>query len=135
MRALARTLPPLLAVLAACGTQGADLMLVERAGTIEGAALRLRLFDDGGVECNGGERRALPSGLLIEAREIARELEPLAGAGLSLRPRPGSTLRYRIRTEQGRVAFADTSGGQPRAFFRAAQLVRRVAQDACGLER
>lgn len=123
-----------LALLAGCGTAGGDLMVVERSGSIPGAELQMRVIDDGQVECNG-ERHDLDSEQLIEARDVVRELEEPAAEGLSLPPGDPTILRFRIRTQAGVVGFSDTSADQPVAFFEAAQLVRRLAQDACGLTR
>jgi drug/metabolite transporter (DMT)-like permease len=117
-----------------CGTPGHDLMVVKRSGDLPGAQLEMRIADDGFVVCNG-ERHEMASDLLIDAREVERDLEPIADKNLTLPARANSVLRYRIETEQGTVAFADTSGGQPEAFFRAALLVRRLAKEACGLPR
>lgn len=126
----------LLAVLAlgGCGTAGSDLMVVQRSGSIDGADLRLRVIDDGQVECNG-TLHDLASEQLIDAREITRELGDPARRGLSLPPGPTTILRFRIRTEDGVVAFSDTSPRQPAVFYRAAQLVRTIAKRSCGLPR
>ncbi len=64
------------------------------------------IVDDGGfVRCNGGKRLEMSSSQLIEAREIARALngktedEPgPARKNLELATRPGSILRYDVRT-------------------------------------
>jgi hypothetical protein len=135
MRRAALVLAGAGALLAGCGTPGHDLMVVERTGSLPAARLGLRVIDSGFVTCNGGPERELTSALLIEAREVERDLEPLAASGLRLATRPNSNLQYRIRMEGGTVAFADTSGGQPEAFYRAALLVRRIAKEACGLPR
>lgn len=131
-----RRLPlPLLAVaLSACGTAGADLMIVERSGSIPGADLQMRVIDDGQVVCNGA-RYDLGSDELIETRDIVRELAEPARQSRSLPPGDATILRFRIRTEDGVVGFSDTSPGQPQVFFRAAQLVRTIAKGTCGLER
>jgi hypothetical protein len=129
-----RCLPLVLVLLSGCGTAGADLMVVDRSGTIPGAELRLRVIDDGQVECNG-DRHDLGSDELIEAREVVRELADPARDGVSLPPGPTTILRFRIRTEEGVVGFSDTSPHQPAIFYRAAQLVRTIAKGACGLDR
>ena len=135
--------------LAACGTPSADLMVITRSGTIPGAKLTLRLQDGGEVTCNGRTGASMTSDQLIAARELVRELEggdidrqndvtsdsgPL-DRNLTLPPGPKAILRYRIRAEEGTVAFSDTSRGQPAAFFKAAALVRGIAKGACGLAR
>jgi hypothetical protein len=125
----------LAAAVAGCGQQSADVFVAHRTGTIPGAELRLRVVDDGQVSCNGGALRDLPSKLLIDARANARDLEDPAKRGVALPPRPGTTLSYAIRVGDGVVRFSDTSRGQPPAFYTAAFLVRRIAQQACGLPR
>jgi hypothetical protein len=129
-----RFLPLVLVLLAGCGTEGADLMVVDRSGSIPGADLQMRVIDDSQVECNG-TRHDLGSDELIEARELVRELAEPARENVSLPPGKTTILRFRIRTEDGVVGFSDTSPDQPQAFYRVAQLVRTIAKQACGLER
>jgi hypothetical protein len=121
-------------LLAGCGTPGADLFVAARSGSVPGARLSLRVIDDGQVVCNG-KQHDLPSKLLISARALVEDLAVPARAGRSLPPERGSILQYRIRTQDGTVRFADTSGGQPPVFYRAAYLVRQIAQQACRLPR
>ena len=124
----------LAAVLGGCGTPGADLLIVHRTGTIPGAGLELRVLDDGQAICNGTTHE-LPSRMLIDARVAVRDLADPAKAGLRLPPGPGAILRFDVRSEDGTVAFSDTSRGQPRVFYRVALLVRRIAMGPCGLPR
>lgn len=128
--------PPLVLTLAlaACGAPGADLMVVSRSGSIPGARLQMRVVDDGEVVCNGANH-PLSSAQLIAARAAARDLAAPARRGLRLTPGRNSILRFSIRTQDGAVAFSDTSADQPPAFYRAAQLVREIARGACGLAR
>jgi hypothetical protein len=121
--------------LAGCGTEGHDLFVVERAGTIPGAGLQLRVTDDGRASCNRGALVDITSAQLIDARELARDLAPLAERRLALAPGPGSVLRYDVVLEDGRVRFADTSRGQPAPLFRVAKLTRDIARGPCGLAR
>jgi hypothetical protein len=121
--------------LAGCGTEGHDLFVVERAGTIPGAGLQLRVTDDGRASCNRGALVDITSAQLIDARDLARELAPLARRRFALAPGPGSVLRYDVVLEDGRVRFADTSRGQPAPLFRVAKLTRDIARGPCGLAR
>lgn len=137
------------ALLVACGTPSADLFVVQRTGTVPGARLTLRVQDGGQVTCNGREAGMMTSSQLIDAREIVRELGggaidrqndvtsddgPL-DRGLTLPAAPGSILRYRLRAEEGTVAFSDNSAGQPEAFAKVVRLVRGLAKGVCGLPR
>jgi hypothetical protein len=129
------------AAAAGCGGEAGDLLAVERSGSIPGARLDLRVTVDGRAACNRGALRQLPSDQVIAARRIERALageedDPgPAARDLRLRPGPRSILRYRARVEAGTVAFADTSRGQPAAFFEVAKLARDVARGTCGLRR
>lgn len=124
----------LAALLAGCGTPPADLFVADRTGTIPGAKLHLRV-DDGGTAYCDGEPHEMPSKLLILSRVLVNDLSKPAKRGRELPPGPSSILRYRIRTEDGIVAFSDTSRGQPPVFYRAADLIRQIAIRACRLPR
>lgn len=130
------------AALAGCGSPSADLFVVHRTGSTPGARLTMLVGDGGTVTCNDGPEHEITSDDLILARKIARELNGKDDAhpGPAVRterlvPGPGSILRYEIRSEKGRVAFADTSAGQPAVFFQAAKFTRDIARRVCGLPR
>ena len=129
------------AATAGCGGEAGDLLAVERSGSIPGARLDVRVTVDGRAACNRGELRQLPSDQVLTARRIERALageddDPgPAARDVRLRPGPRSIMRYRARVDAGTVAFADTSRGQPPAFFQVAKLTRDVARGTCGLRR
>jgi hypothetical protein len=125
------------AALAGCGAgaPARDLFLVQRGGTIPGARLALRITDDGRVSCNRGPLVDITSAQLITARELERDLEPLAKRRFALATGADSILRYRVVLEDGAVRFADDSRGQPPALFRLAKLTRDVARGPCRLAR
>lgn len=123
------------AVLASCGQPGADLFVVERSGQGTGAALTLRVADDGFVRCNGGLRRRMSDDQLLMAREIQRELDGDAKQRVSRPPGPGSVLSYSVRLESGTVRFSDTSPGISTEERKAAAFTREVATGVCGLAR
>lgn len=136
-------------VLGGCagGTPSADLFVVNRTGSLPGATLELHVSDGGYVSCNGGPQRQISSEQLLDARSILHELRgddekgrdegqdgPI-DEGLRLPPRPNSILRYELRGEDGRVAFSDTSAGQPQVFYEIAKFTRDMAKGVCGLPR
>jgi len=133
------------ALLAGCagGTPSPDLFVVERSGANPGADLRMLVNDGGFVRCNGGPEEQITSDQLIEARDIARELndddreeEPgLFETAPSLPPERGSQVRYLVRGEDGEARFADNSRGAPEAYLKLAVLVRALAKGPCGLPR
>jgi hypothetical protein len=122
-------------VLGACGTHPGDLFALQRSGSVPGARLQLVVRDDGVVHCNGGPRRMLSDPELLDARQIARELDKPATKHVRLPPGPGAVLTYRMRLENGSVSFADDSRGQAKAMFLAQSFARDVARRVCRLPR
>jgi hypothetical protein len=118
---------------AGCGEPGADLFIVTRTGQGPGAALTLRVADDGFVRCNGGPRRRMSDPQLLLAREIQRALGGTAKR--SYAPGPSSVFTYRVRLEDGAVAFSDTSPGITEELRKAAAFTREVATGVCRLAR
>lgn len=135
MRRAAAGLLLVVVVFIGCGAPSADLFEVRRSGEDRNANVRLVVNDGGTVTCNGAEPEALPGEALLEARELARDLEAEASLSIELPPGPNAVLRYDVRTEAGRVAFSDTSRGRPRAFDRLVGFTSEVIEDVCGIER
>jgi hypothetical protein len=127
------TLAALLA--AGCGTPSADLFVVDRAGSLPDAKLTLRVGDGGTVRCDGGEEKPISSDDLLDARQLAEELAPLLDRRVTLPPRKGSLLRYRVTGGEGEVRFADNSLRQPELFARTIRFTRKLATAVCGRER
>jgi hypothetical protein len=123
------------AVLAGCGQAGADLFVVTRSGQGPGAALTLRVQDDGFVQCNGGPRRRISDPQLLTAREIQTELDDDAKQRRSRPPGPNSVFTYSIELESGTVRFSDTSPGISKEERKAAAFTREAAVGPCGLTR
>ena len=137
MRLLAAAAASLAAacLLAACGQAGADLFVVQRSGQGPGAALTLRVADDGFVRCYGGPRRRMSDVRLLLAREIERELNGDAKQRVSRPPGPGSVLSYSVKLESGTVRFSDTSPGISKEERKAAAFTRETATGVCRLPR
>lgn len=119
---------------AGCGGSSPDLFEVTRSGEDPNADLRLLVSDSGTVTC-GDVTRPLDSERLLTARSLARDLAPQAALDIELEPGPGAQLRYRVRMEDGTVAFSDTSRGRPRTFDRLVAFTADVAEQVCGIER
>jgi hypothetical protein len=126
----------LLVALAAsgCGAAAADLFVVERTGEDPGANLTLLVSDGGSVTCNGREHK-ISSDLLLEARELTRNLSQQAELNLALPPGPDPVLSYRVRMQAGTIAFADTSRPLPRSFSQLTAFTDEVSEEVCGIER
>src|SRR5271166_5184050 len=121
-------------VLSGCGgIEAPDLFLLQRTGTVPGAALTLLVNEEGGVRCNGGKVLKLSDPQLVQARTIQEDLKGPASAHSSLPARAGSVLSYHLRDEDGSVSFADNSAGQPQVFRNLALFVLQTAQQVCHL--
>lgn len=119
---------------AGCGTPSPDLFEVRRSGSDRNANVTVVVSDGGTVTCDG-RRHALDAKRLLRARELVRDLAPQAELHLELPAGPGSDLSYRARTEAGRVAFSDTSPGNPKSFQALAAFTKDITERVCGLER
>lgn len=123
------------AVLTGCGSSAADLFTVTRTPVSGGGAssmpvLTLAVRDDGTVTCNG-RRRPLPGSLLLDARQLQRDLDGAATRGEVLAPGPRPVYSYSARTPAGSVSFADDSRGAPNVFQRLAYFTLQVERRAC----
>ena len=125
----------LLLAAAGCGAPAPDLFAVERSGADANANLRLVVSDGGTVRCNDGDPRAIDADQLLQARELARDLEEPSALGLELPRGRGTVLSYRVRSASGTVAFSDTSPQKPPVFDRVAGFTHDVAENVCGISR
>jgi hypothetical protein len=118
-----------------CGQTSPDLFEVQRSGSDPNANVDLVVNDGGTVECNKGKSLALPGTELLDARELARQLEKLGALSIELPPAPNSILRYRVRTESGTVAFSDTSASKPKTFDQVIAFSKDVIENTCKINR
>jgi hypothetical protein len=117
-----------------CGGNAPDLMLIQRSGQGAGAGVTLVVRDDGSVRCPASMRR-LSSPQLLQARQLARDVQDASAKRLSFGPGPQSVLSYAVTSAGGRVSFSDTSPGLPPALLRLEGFARVVARQVCGLAR
>ena len=122
-------------LIAGCGGRSADLFEVQRSGSDPNANVDLVVNDGGTVTCNRGKEIALPGKRLLDARELARGLEKEAALSLELPKGPHSSLRYVVRTSNGRVSFYDTSPHRPRVFDELVLFAKDAIEDVCRIER
>jgi hypothetical protein len=119
---------------AGCGTESADLFVVERTGSLPDAKLTLVVGDGNTVTCDGDEQ-PLPNELLLDARQLNEDLEPLLERRTRLAAPPSALLRYRVFNDAGEARFADASPRLPPELGRLVQLTRQIAREACGRDR
>ena len=128
------TLVVLAIAFAGCGTESADLFVVERAGRLPDAKLTLVVGDGNTVRCDGQEK-PLSNELLLDARQLAKDLEPRLDPATRLEIPPSALLRYRVFNDEGEARFADTSPNLAPELGRVVQLTRRIAMESCGRDR
>ena len=123
------------ALLAGCGAPSADLFVVTRSGKDKNANVTMVVSDGGTATCNGGKAKALPGEMLLDARQLARDLDKQAALNIELPPAKNSILRYVVHTEAGEVAFSDTSLGKPTTFNQVIAFTQDVVEGVCGITR
>jgi hypothetical protein len=102
---------------AGCGGEAGDLMAIE----VSGGAARARgpldivVASDGRGTCNEKPSETVPSDLLIDARELERELGNLAEEGATFFPPTGAGRReYVVRIKAGTIRWSEGDRGLPR---------------------
>jgi hypothetical protein len=122
------------AATAGCGlnVQSPDLFTLSRTG--QGKALTLLVNDSGTIRCDGGKTKSLPDALLLDARDLADDLNKDAQSKLHIPPAGAdSVFRYRITLQDGTVAFSDTAARSHPELARAELFAAQAAQGPCGL--
>jgi hypothetical protein len=111
--------------------RSADLFLLTRTG--QGSTLTLLVNDGGTIRCNGGKAKRVSNTTLIAARDLADNLAGDGQDNLTIPRAPGSVYYYRIRLEQGTVAFPDRAAATRKVLAQAELFAAQAAQRACGL--
>jgi hypothetical protein len=131
VRGIVTTLLAALAV-AGCGGGSGDLMAIEIAkGPARGRALDIVIKDNGRATCNGGSEESIPSDLLIDARELERDLDDLAEEGAFFEPTGAGRREYVVRTKAGTVRWSEGDRGLPRELPRTQLLALRLDRLLC----
>jgi hypothetical protein len=134
VRARAAVLALAAALAAGCGTETADLLIIEREGELPDAKLTLLVTDGLIAVCDGAEK-PLPNERLLEARDLTDDLLPLLEKNPRLPVPEQALLRFRVKGESGEATFADASPGLPKEFGMLIQLTRNIARESCGKAR
>jgi hypothetical protein len=117
------------AALPGCGTATEDLMALEITGGPAHVNERIRVTDDGRAAC-GGPLRQISSQMLLDAREVKRELRPLARQGASFLTTRAGARQYVVRSFDGTLRWSEGAPG-PRALGSATLLALRLERELC----
>ncbi len=129
-----RVVPALFAGLAVagCGGGAGDLMAIEIAkGPARGRAIDIVIKDNGQATCNDGPEETIPSDLLIDARELERDLGDLAEEGAFFEPTGAGRREYVVRIKDGTVRWSEGKRGLPRELPRTQLLAVRLDRLLC----
>lgn len=117
--------------LAGCfDVQSPDLFLLTRTG--QGGKLTLLINDSGTIRCDGGKAKPVSNTTLITARDLSDNLATDAQNKLTIPDAPGSVYYFRIRLEQGTVAFPDRAAASRKVLAQAELFAAQTAQQDCG---
>ena len=105
---------------AGCGGEAGDLMAIKVSpGATKTEPLDIVVESDGRATCNDGEREMIPSELLIDARELERQLGKLVEEGANYFPPTGPLQReYVVRIKAGTIRWSEGEHGLPRELPR-----------------
>jgi hypothetical protein len=116
---------------AGCGlnVQSPDLFVLTRAGA--GQKLTVLVNDSGTVRCNGGASKPLPDPLLLQARDLASNLDNDAKSNLRIAPGPRTVNRYTVKLQDGSISFPDTAGAAHRELAQTELFATQIADGPC----
>ena len=119
------------ACLAGCGGDPGELITITTTGGGE-PVQRLAVEGDARASCDGGPERTLPSALVLEAREVERELARPARERASYTDGPAGARRYTAATNDGLVTWTEGARGAPPAVAKAILLRQKLKRELCG---
>jgi hypothetical protein len=109
-----------------------DLFLLTRTG--QGKPLAILVNDSATIRCNGGPTVPLSDPLLLQARDLATNLDTDAKASLHIRPAANGVYAYTIKLQDGTISFGDTAAGTHHELAAAELFAVEAAQGPCGLK-
>lgn len=117
--------------LTGCGLniQSPDLFLIIRTG--QGTTLKLLVNDDGTIKCNGGPAKTLSDQALLQARDLADDLNKDAKSGLRISAGPSSVYSYTVKLPDGTIMFPETGGAAHHELARAELFAIQATQGPC----
>ena len=115
-----------------CGGESGDLMAIEASGgKARGGPLDIVITSDGRATCNDGPEETIPSGLLIDARELERDLGDLAEEGATFGSASGDRRDYVVRIKKGTVRWPEGDPGLPAQLAETQLLALRLDRLVC----
>ena len=134
MRLRAAVVLVLAAFVTGCGfeVQEPDLFLVTRTGA-QAKRLSLLVNDDGTISCDKGKPKNLPDPLLLQARDLATNLNADVSAKLRFPASARSVYTYTVKVQNGTMSFPDTAGLSRKELSDLELFVVQAAANPCDL--
>jgi hypothetical protein len=116
-----------------CGGEAGDLMAIEVSGGFAGSRgpLDIVVAGDGRGTCNDKPSETVPSDLVIDAREVERDLGDLAEEGARFDTAREGVASYVVRIKAGTVRWTETERGLPEVLPRTQLLALRLDRLLC----
>jgi len=131
MRRAGATLAALAAAaLTGCGGDAGEVLSISTSGG-GGDNHRVVLTWDGRGSCDGRTERALPSALVLDAREVERRLKKLAKDRAGFTNGPRGARRYLASTNDGIVTWVEGARGAPPVVGQAIALTLGLKRELC----
>ncbi len=115
-----------------CGGEAGDLMAIEVSpGGTGTPPLDIVVASDGRATCNDRPEETIPSDLLIDARELERDLGDLAEQGATFEPTVARRREYVVRIKAGTVRWSEGNRALPDVLPRTQLLAVRLDRLLC----
>jgi len=124
----------LAALVTGCGfeVEEPDLFLVTRTGA-HGQKLSLLVNDGGTISCDGRKPKTLPDPLLLQARDLATNLNTDVSDKLRFPASARSVYSYTVKVQNGTMSFPDTAALSRKELSNLELFVVQAAANPCGL--
>jgi hypothetical protein len=134
MRLRAAVVLLLAALVTGCGfeVEEPDLFLVTRTDA-HGQKLSLLVNDGGTISCDGGKPKNLPDPELLQARDLATQLNNDVNAKLRFPNSAQSIYSYTVKVQNGTMSFPDTAALSRKELSDLELFVVQAATNPCGL--
>jgi hypothetical protein len=113
------------------GVRSPDLFFLTRTG--QGQRLTLLVGDGGTIRCDGGKTRPLSDHFLLQARDIADQLNSDIQSKLRFQRPAGSTFTFTVKLQSGTISFPDTAAPGHHEVADTELFALQAAEQACGL--
>jgi hypothetical protein len=120
-------------LLAGCGGTAGDLMAIEVEGGVASARgpLDIVVQSDGRGECNDRPSETVPSDLVLDTRELERDLKDLAESGARFPARGAKGAHFVVRIKAGTIRWDEKARGLPTELRRAQLIALRLDRLLC----